>query len=259
MTSTAGRRLRAYGVHLLTASGIAFMFLAAAELTRAEPRAWLVFAWFLGATLVDAIDGPLARGWQVKTYAASIDGRTIDDLVDYIGFTFLPLLLIWRMGWVPGGNAMWAGVWVVPPMVASLLGFAHTHAKAEEEGFFRGFPSYWNIVALYAGLLASLLGPAGLWLNGLLLLSLAVLTVLPVWLIYPNLCPRPWKPLILYGSYAWTLLLVAMLPWFPHEVPGWLVLVSLIYPAIYLLLSLHLRDRWPTRPSLKDVRRVLTG
>lgn len=259
MTATPVQRLRAYGVHLLTASGIVFMFLAAAELTRPEPRAWLVFVWFIGATITDAIDGPLARRWQVKRYAGDIDGRTIDDLVDYIAFSFLPLLLIWRMGWVPGGNATWAGVWVVIPMLASLLGFAHNHAKAEEEGFFRGFPSYWNIVAIYAGLSASLLGIVGVWLNAVLLLGLAVLTVLPVWLIYPNLAPRPWKPAILYGSYAWTLLLVAMLPWFPHEVPAWLVLVSLIYPAFYLWLSLHLRARWPTRPSLRDIRRVLTG
>ena len=254
-----GRHLAAYGVHLLTASGIAFMFLAAAEMTRTEPRAWLVFVWFLGATFVDAIDGPLARWAKVKEYAGSIDGRTIDDLVDYIGFSFLPLLLIWRMGWGPGGESIWAGVWVVVPMLASLLGFAHSHAKAEEQGFFRGFPSYWNIVALYAGLSAALLGTAGLWLNGVLLIGLAVMTVSPVWLIYPNLCPKPWKPLVLYGSYAWALLLLCMLPWFPGDVPGWLVLVSLIYPAFYLVLSLALHKQWPTRPSREDEQRVKSG
>ena len=33
--------------------------------------------------------------------APDIDGRTIDDIVDYLTFTFIPMLLVWRMGWVP--------------------------------------------------------------------------------------------------------------------------------------------------------------
>ncbi len=240
------RQLAAYSVHVLTASGIVFLFLAAAELTRGDPRAWLIFVYFIAATIVDAVDGPLARMVDIKHSAPDVDGRTIDDLVDYIGFTFLPLLMIWRMGWVPGGTATWAGVWVAIPMVASLLGFAHKHAKDEAAGFFRGFPSYWNIIALYAGLSAALLGESGLWINAIVLLGLAVMTVSPVWLVYPNLAPRPWKLAILGGSYLWALLLVAMLPWYPGNVPGWLVAISLIYPAFYLWLSLHLRHRWPT-------------
>jgi phosphatidylcholine synthase len=156
------------------------------------------------------------------------------------------LLVIWRMGWVPGGDGTLAGLWVVVPMIASLLGFAHKHAKDEAAGFFRGFPSYWNIVALYAGLSAALLGEVGLWINGIALLALALMTVSPVWLIYPNLAPRRWKLPVLGGSYAWALLLICMLPWFPADVPGWLVLLSLIYPAFYLILSVGLRHRWPT-------------
>ena len=233
----------AHAVHVLTASGIAFLFLAAVEIAAADTRAWLVFVYFLGATFTDAIDGPLARRADVKRNAASVDGRTIDDLVDYIGFTFLPLLLIYDQGWLP--NDVVAAAVLIPAAIASLLGFAHTHAKDEAAGFFRGFPSYWNIIALYAGLAASLLGPAGQWLNAAVVLGLAVMTVSPVWLLYPNLAPRPWKTPVRLGSYAWALLVIGMLPFFPDDVPGWVVLASLIYPAFYLYASLHLRHRWP--------------
>jgi phosphatidylcholine synthase len=203
-----------------------------------------VFVWFIAATVVDAIDGPLARLADTKRYAGDVSGRTIDDIVDYIGFTFLPLALVWRMDWVPG---VVGTVVVVLAMMASLIGFAHAHAKDEERGFFRGFPSYFNIVALYFGLSVASLPEAGPWLNVAILLGLTVMTVSPVWLIYPNLCPRPWKPVVLIGSYIWGAGLVAMLPWYPSGVPGWIVLISLIYPLFYLALSLSMRDRWPGR------------
>ena len=252
---TPAARLRGWSVHLLTASGVVFMFLAAAELTYDRPRAWLVFVWFAAATLVDALDGPLARRWDVKRTAPNVSGRTIDDIVDYLGFTFLPLVLVWRMGWVPGGGQWWGGVWVVIPMMASLLGFAHKHAKDEAAGFFRGFPSYWNLAAFYLGLVAYALPTIGPWLNAIVLLILAVLTISPVWMVYPNLAPKKWKPAILWGSYAWALAVLLMLPWYP-AVPAWLWLATLIYPAFYAWLSYHLRDRWPARHATTDQQPV---
>lgn len=236
------RTVAAYAVHLLTASGIVFMLLTAGELTSDAPRVRLVFLWLILATLVDAVDGPLARICEVKRYARDIDGRTIDDIVDYLGFTFLPLLLIWRMQWVPG-NEMVRGALVAIPMLASLLGFANTAAKDESGGFFRGFPSYWNILAFYAGLLAAgglIDATTGQWINAALLIILAIFTVVPIWLIYPNLTPRRWKPAVLGGAYLWLILLLAMFPWYPDRVPWWLVLVSLVYPAFYLAISLVL-------------------
>lgn len=238
------RAAKAYAVHLLTASGVAFLLFAVVELCAAAPRPWFVFLMFAGATLVDALDGPLARAWHVKAFAPDVDGRTVDDLVDYLGFVFVPLLLVWRMGWLPGGATMAAAAWVVPALVASLLGFAHVMAKDEAGGFFRGFPSYWNLAAWYAGAFAWLMPTWGPWMNAAALLALAGLTVAPVWFVYPNLAPRKWRPLVLGGAAAWAALVLATLPWYPR-VPAWAVALSLVYPAFYVGLSLALRDRWP--------------
>ncbi|HWK90160.1 MAG TPA: hypothetical protein VNP72_09200, partial [Longimicrobium sp.] len=183
---TPGQRARGYAVHAYTASGVAFAFLAAAEIAspRCDPRT--VFLLLAGALLIDASDGPLARMWHVKRWAPGIDGRTIDDIVDYLTFTFLPLLLVWRMGWVPDP----AAAWVIPALVASLFGFANVNAKDESAGFFLGFPSYWNGVALFAGIWHHLYGP---WVNAVVIAVLTILTVAPVGFLYPNLAPRPWK------------------------------------------------------------------
>jgi len=234
---TPGQRARAYAVHAYTASGVGFAFLAAAEICAARPDPRWVFGLLAAAVFVDSTDGPLARRWEVKRWAPGIDGRTIDDIVDYLTFTFLPLLLVWRMGWLPEPGA----VWVIPALIASLFGFANTAAKDESGGFFLGFPSYWNIVAFYLGFLR---GPTGAWINAAILLALAALTVAPVRFLYPNLAPRPWKLPLMLGGAVWVVMLGAMLPSYPRS-PEWLVWLSLLYPALYTALSLYL-DRGRT-------------
>src|SRR5690606_14387443 len=161
---------------------------------------------------------------------------------DYLGFTFVPLLLIWRMTWVPGDDAV-RGIFGAIPMIASLLGFANTAAKDEAGGFVRGLTSYWNIIAIYAGLLA----PGGLvdatvgrWINAATLIILALFTVVPIWLLYPNLAPASWQLPIRGGAYLRLVVLLIMFPWYPADVPGWLVLVSLLYPIFYVVISLVL-------------------
>ena len=228
-------RLRAAAVHLYTASGVALAFLATAEICAAEPDPRTVFLLLALAVLVDATDGPLARRWEVKRTLPAIEGRTIDDIVDYLTYTFVPLLLVWRMGWVPEP----APLWIVPALVASLFGFANTGIKDEAGGFFLGFPSYWNVVAFYAGLLARLHGPA---VNAAILVLLAVATLLPLRFLYPNLTPRPWRAPVILGALLWLGAMLAMLPGYPR-VPAWAVWLSLLYPAFYVWLSFRLAAR----------------
>ena len=225
-------KIKAYAVHLLTAAGIVPAALAMFELTAVDCDPRFVFVWLFITTLIDAVDGPLARRYHVKANAASIDGRTIDDLLDYLTFAFVPLLLIWRMDWLPFGF----GWTTILAMMASLFGFAHTEAKDESGGFFRGFPSYWNIFAFYAGIISTMFSP---WLTAILLWTLTVLTVCPIRLIYPNLAPQPWRTWLLGGAFAWAIIMLIMLKPFPM-VGVVLLSVSLIYPLAYIAASFHL-------------------
>jgi phosphatidylcholine synthase len=229
---TPGQRIAAYAVHVFTASGVVLALLAADEVAAPAPSPRLVFLYLAIQVLIDALDGPMARAVHIKTRAARIDGRTIDDIVDYLTYTFIPLLLVWRMGWVPSPG----GWWVAPAMVASLFGFANTAAKDEQGGFFLGFPSYWNIVAFYCGIWHALAGPAGASVNAIVIVALTILTVLPVRFIYPNLAPRPWKMPTMIGALVWLVLLGWM--WIDYPTPPrWLMWASLIYPGFYMALS----------------------
>ncbi|HET6837705.1 MAG TPA: hypothetical protein VFH24_06645 [Gemmatimonadales bacterium] len=235
-----GRRLGAAFVHVYTASGVLLALAAVIEICSAAPDPRYVFLALAAAVLVDATDGPLARRAEVKRWMPSIDGRTIDDIVDYLTFTFVPLLLVWRMGWLPGPPVFW----IAPALVASLFGFANTAAKDETGGFFLGFPSYWNVVAFYAGFAYHLYGP---WVNAAALVLLALLTVLPVRFLYPNLTPRPWRAAVILGALAWLGMMLWLLQDYPRA-PAWMVWLSLVYPFFYFWLSYRLAVR-PVRPA----------
>jgi phosphatidylcholine synthase len=228
---TAPRSLAAWAVHIYTASGILFALLATLELCKSEPDPRMVFVWLIVAVLIDATDGPLARRIEVKKVLPHISGRTIDDIVDFATFTFIPMLLVARMEWVPQPVLLF----VAPALITSLLGFSNAGAKDESGGFFLGFPSYWNIVAFYLGISAAY----GLVvLNAAVVLALAVLTVLPVGFIYPNLAPRRWKLPIMLGAAIWAVLVVAMMLTRYPKPPGWMIALSLVYPVFYTAVSL---------------------
>lgn len=227
------RRLRAYGVHLLTASGGVLGLLSIGELYSYQPDLRLVFAYLGAAIIIDAVDGSLAREWNVLTYAASTEGNTLDDLVDYLTFTFIPLVVIWQMGWLVGPTTLWIAI----ALMTSLFGFSHADAKLSEKGLFRGFPSYWNLVAYHIGIIVTAFPEHGPIVMTGLVIVLSVLTVTPVRVLYPTRTPKPWRAPILWGAAIWGILLAAMLPTYP-DIPAWgdpwLLFVSLLYPLFYL-------------------------
>src|SRR5918993_2503448 len=107
-------RIAAALVHVYPAWGVLPGPAAAIEFCSAAPDPRFVFLALAAAVMVDATDGPLARRADVKRWMPSIDGRTIDDIVDYLTYTFVPLLLVWRMGWLPEPTVLW----IAPALVS---------------------------------------------------------------------------------------------------------------------------------------------
>src|SRR5262249_9690141 len=130
-------RVLAWCVHLYTALGLVIAAAIAVLLVRGDPAAFRwSFVLMLVATLIDATDGTLARRIAVKKVLPSFDGRKLDDLTDFLTYTFLPLLLVWRAELLP---AAWQPVLLVP-LLASAYGFCQLEAKTDD-GYFLGFPS----------------------------------------------------------------------------------------------------------------------
>ncbi len=229
-------RARAWAVHALTASGVIWALLATRAIFADDLRA--AFLWMCLAVAVDAADGPLARAWQVKKLAPGLDGALLDNIVDYLNYTFVPLLLIAHKGWLP--EPAW--LWVSVPAMASLVAFTHTEAKDSDDGFFRGFPSYWNVVAFYVAVEVHTWGP---WAVAGLLLALSVLSVAPVRFAYPNRIQRL-RWFFLGGSLAWSMSMVGLAATWP-DVPAWAARASLVYPALYGVVSVWVDREARTR------------
>jgi phosphatidylcholine synthase len=232
----AVRRALAWAVHAYTALGLVAAAGMAALVVRGDDRslAW-AFVLMLAATLIDATDGALARAARVKDVIPGFDGRRLDDLIDFLTFTFLPLLLLWRATVLPPDLA-WC--WLVP-LLASAYGFCQVQAKTPDN-YFLGFPSLWNVVALYLYLLRL---PAGAALA--IVWLLALLTFVPSRYLYPSRSSSRLNLLTNALGAAWTVLLVWILARLLTEeavapaegVTWWLTVLSLAYPVYYLAVS----------------------
>jgi phosphatidylcholine synthase len=222
--------LSAWLAHLYTASGAVLGFLAAREIIEGDYRT--AFFWLLLQVIVDATDGVLARRVRVSERLPWFNGAKLDDIVDYVTYVFVPALMVWRGLLVPEA---WALAVVSAMLLSSAYGFSREDAKTVDH-FFTGFPSYWNIVALY--LHASGL-PAGV--NGAILLALAALVFVRIGYVYPTRTP------VLRGvtnllCALWGLMVLAII-WMLPDVPPTLLIASLFFPVYYVVLSLTLNAR----------------
>lgn len=228
--------LFAWCVHLYTALGLVAAAGMAVFIVRGGDASFRwAFALMLVATFIDSTDGWLARRARVKEVVPSFDGRRLDDLVDFNTYTTLPLLLVWRAGVLTDAQ-QW---WLILPLLASAYGFSQTKAKTDD-GFFLGFPSYWNIVAFYLYVLRL---PSVLSLA--IIILLALLTFVPSRYLYPSQRGPLSRLTILLGA-VWTVLLLLIL-WRWEDEPRTLIMISLGFPLYYLLVSwaLSLKQLWP--------------
>ncbi len=225
------RTIVAWAVHLYTGLGALLGLLALDAAVRASYGA--AFGWLAAAMFIDCTDGVLARSAQVKTVLPNFDGSRLDDIVDYLNYVFVPIFLLYRAdGALPEGFAR-AAIAALP-LLASGYGFCQGDAKTPDH-FFKGFPSYWNVVVFY---LYCLRTPA--WANAAVLAVFSALVFVPVLYLYPSRGARGRKTTIGLGV-IWGVMVLALLLQFPQPSRG-LAVVSLFFPAYYLGFSVYLHS-----------------
>jgi phosphatidylcholine synthase len=216
--------------HAYTATGTVWAFLATAMAIAHDFRA--AFLFLVVATFVDSTDGVLARALKVKEKTPNFDGALLDNIIDYLTFVFIPAVILWRADLVAAPFLVCAAV-----LMSSAYGFAHTAAKVERgDHFFTGFPSYWNIVAVYMYILR--LPPI---VNSFILVALAILVFVPIRYIYPSRTRTLQTPTLILGA-AWAAIFTWMIVRLPATDGPWTAL-SLIFPVWYVGLSLWLHGR----------------
>jgi phosphatidylcholine synthase len=192
ITRSMTPRISALAVHLFTAIGASLAMLALHE---AFQQDWAGMAlWLALAFVVDGIDGPLARHFDVKTNAPEIDGVLMDLIIDFLTYVVIPAYALYASGLLPGWSG-WFVVLLVP--FASAVYFADTRMKTADNSF-SGFPG----VLEHGGSGASgdrtaLVG------DPRLVVVLTAAMFFPLKFVHPVRTAR-WRPVSLTVAVLWT-------------------------------------------------------
>ena len=222
---TRGRLIACWAVHLYTSLGLPINLLSLFALVRGD--ASLFFVLNLAAVAVDATDGFMARRLKVKEVIPHFDGAKLDDLIDYLTFTFLPVVAMAYLKLIPEAWHWSLGV----VLIASAYGFSQTAAKTEDS--FVGFPSYWNLVAIHIYLIQP---PS--WFSLTVIALCVVCSFIPIHFVYPTRKVELMKTTVIGGVlYGCALAYALFMP--SSEVSVWMSYGSLVYVVYYFALSAY--------------------
>ena len=221
------RKTLAWSVHLFTGTGAVWGFLTLLAIWESNFK--LAILYMIVAMFVDGFDGMLARWFHVKEYAREVDGGLLDNIIDYLNYVVVAALLLVKVpNLLPEGFEMAAAISI---LLTSGYQFAQTEAKTDSNSyFFKGFPSLWNFLVVYLMLLG--LNP---WINLVALVICNILVFVPVKYLYPSRNTRL-RRVTLAFTYLYGVLGVWGLMQYPN-VPDWVVPVSFVYVAYYVLMS----------------------
>ncbi|MFN4129695.1 MAG: CDP-alcohol phosphatidyltransferase family protein [Paracoccaceae bacterium] len=228
-------RYKALSVHLLTATGAVLSMFA--MLAAVEEKWSLMFLWLVLALIVDGIDGPLARRYEVDKNWPNYDGVLLDLIIDFLTYVFIPAYALFKSGLLPG----WTGwIAIIAIVYGSVIYFADTRMKTKDKSF-AGFPACWNMVVL---VLFAVAPGKGLILAIVIALTVAMFSNLKF--IHPTRTKR-WRNISLPMSLLWVVFAgwAAFVDFHPASWAHW----GLIVTSLYLTFAGMAQQVFPERPG----------
>ncbi|AOZ72533.1 phosphatidylcholine synthase [Boudabousia tangfeifanii] len=223
---TLAQRVKAWSVHAFTMTGV--MWAVFALLALFEGRTGWMWVWLGIALIVDAIDGTFARRCRVSEVVPWFDGVILDDIVDYLTWTFIPAIFMYL--YIPLGPKPLAAIMTIVIVASSMFCYANKGMKAEDN-YFVGFPAAWNIVAIYFIILGT--GPV---FNVIATLIIAALTLSRLTFVHP-LRVRALMPVNIVAAICWlvstTWLLVVV-----NDQPLWLQIIWWLSGIYFLVVGI---------------------
>jgi phosphatidylcholine synthase len=228
-------RLKAWGAHGFTATGVVIAFLAIIALFEDQPKACLL--WLGVALIVDGLDGALARKVNVQSVLPSFDGSVLDLVIDYLTYVFIPALFIYRYVPLPNYTLLMSAVVI---LVSSLFCFCNVSMKSKDN-YFQGFPAAWNVVALCFYIIS----PTP-WITLTTIIGLALLTLTRMKFLHPFRVRR-FMPINIAVTSVWLLCSLSLIVNHPntdHWVMGlWLAMSAYFLGICIWRTSLEWLDR----------------
>lgn len=225
-------KLEAGLVHVFTGLGIVCGLFALRE--GVAGRVEQAFMWLGIAFFIDGVDGYFARRVKVWDVLPRFSGETLDLVIDYVTYVFIPAILLLEAKVLTG---VWGHVVAGLICLSSLYHFCDEGSKSEDNCFV-GFPAVWNIVAFYIFAFQ----PPTAWTYAILLFCVAMTFVRFKWV-------HPMRVLALRGvtlaaTMAWGFAAFwAVWKGFPAN--GYAKAVLLLVAIYAIALSIYFgRDGW---------------
>lgn len=243
MASPLIHRTLAWSAHLFTAFSAFFGLLSLDALYHHHH---VMALWYMGAAFViDNIDGTLARLCNASKYTPNVDGALLDNIIDFFTYAMVPAVFILATDMVPASCKIFAATLIC---FASCYQFTQRDAKTADH-FFKGFPSYWNILIFYV-FCWHLPQALALWL----IIACFVASFIPVKYIYPsrmdNLTEsKLYKFLMFLATLIWLGCAITTLAIYPR-LDHFISFYTLAYVLLYFFLSLY-RTFCPLNTSAK--------
>src|SRR5262245_5144939 len=181
------------------------------------------------ALVVDGLDGPMARAFEANKLLPRWSGDTLDLVVDFTTYVFVPAFAIAASGLLPHALAIPAAIVVV---INGALYFTDRQMTTSTN-YSRGFPAVWNLAAFYLYLIEP---PE--WAAAVSIVVLAGLSFAPVRFLHPLRVQR-WRPINIVLLAAWAIL--AFVAVVQDLSPGVYVTLPLCLIAVYFFLNGLLR------------------
>jgi phosphatidylcholine synthase len=218
-------QLPALGVHLFTASGILAGFMAILAIQEKDWQAAAV--WLFICQVVDGVDGTFARYFNVEKTMPGMDGKVIDQIIDFVTYAVIPALFFYHSELAPH-------TWRLPAAFAMLISAAMYYGKkgmVSEEMHFIGFPVLWNVVVFFLFFVFRL-SPA---INTGLIFVFAALHFVPFAYPYPTRALE-YRTITLIISVA-ALIAAALTVWvYPirNNIFSGILMIALVYYAFLM-------------------------
>jgi phosphatidylcholine synthase len=175
MTEYSNRNIRnAWAVHALTASGVIVGYVGLNSVIDGHARAAIL--WLVGALVLDGIDGPIARKLDVRSRIPTLNGNSLDLIIDYFTCTIVPVAFVNKFGVMPDD---FVGPMCFLILFVSALWMARTDQETAD-GWFNGFPAEWNMIIPSLFLIR-----ADPWVNFVICLIFCALTLSRVQFAHP--------------------------------------------------------------------------
>ncbi|HQZ33990.1 MAG TPA: hypothetical protein PK020_06170 [Ilumatobacteraceae bacterium] len=231
----------AWAVHALTASGVIVGYVGLNSVIEGHARAAIL--WLVAALVLDGVDGPIARKLDVGNRIPTLNGNSLDLIIDYFTCTIVPVAFLYRFDILPSKTVGPIGFAIL--FVSALWMSRTDHETAD--GWFNGFPAEWNMIIPTLFLLHP-----NTWFNLGICVAFIALTLSRVQFAHP-VSVREHRPFSLTFMIAW-LTAMTWLAIAQHDIVG--VRALLIIAPLWTVIQVVLRRRAQHRDAQLQVENL---